>query len=204
MGILINNVGLSYPHAMARQPPPTARPSRSACCQNSSGSLTPHPLSRAPPPPLQYLHELDQDYAEQMINVNCRSTVRMCKLVLPGMLSRKRGAILNIGSAAATVLPADPLYSVYAGSKGCVFESWERGGNMHALRAKPQELTGAGVRCFPKPTNQVRRPVLPHPPHRVRGQGHPRAAAGARWRRLRVSASRDSRLLALTRARCTA
>ena len=40
-----------------------------------------------------------------MLAINCRSTVRMCQAVLPGMLSRRRGAILNIGSAAATVLP---------------------------------------------------------------------------------------------------
>ena len=55
-----------------------------------------------------------------MLAINCRSTVRMCQAVLPGMLSRRRGAILNIGSAAATVLPADPLYSVYAATKGFV------------------------------------------------------------------------------------
>ena len=72
------------------------------------------------PAAAQYLDELDEDYAEEMINVNCRATVRMCKAVLPGMVRRRKGAIVNIGSAAATVLPADPLYAVYAGTKGFV------------------------------------------------------------------------------------
>jgi 17beta-estradiol 17-dehydrogenase / very-long-chain 3-oxoacyl-CoA reductase len=37
--------------------------------------------------------------------------------VLPGMVERKRGAIVNIGSGAASVVPSDPLYSVYAATK---------------------------------------------------------------------------------------
>ena len=41
----------------------------------------------------------------------------MTRLVLPGMKARKRGAIVNIGSAAATVAPSGPLYAVYAGTK---------------------------------------------------------------------------------------
>ena len=45
----------------------------------------------------------------------------MTKLVLPGMLKRRRGAIVNIGSAAATVAPSGALYSVYAGTK---VQSW--------------------------------------------------------------------------------
>ena len=41
----------------------------------------------------------------------------MTRLVLPGMKERQRGAIVNIGSAAATVAPSGPLYAVYAGTK---------------------------------------------------------------------------------------
>ena len=41
----------------------------------------------------------------------------MTQLVIPGMEKRRRGAIVNIGSAASTLLPAGPLLSVYAGTK---------------------------------------------------------------------------------------
>lgn len=43
--------------------------------------------------------------------------VQMTRIVLPGMKQRKKGAIVNIGSAAATVAPSGPLYAVYAGTK---------------------------------------------------------------------------------------
>ena len=33
------------------------------------------------------------------------------------MKARKRGAIVNIGSASATYLPSYPLYAVYAATK---------------------------------------------------------------------------------------
>ena len=53
--------------------------------------------------------------------------VQIAKLVIPGMKQRKPpSAIVNIGSAAATVSPSGPLYAVYAGSKvscHCEFET---------------------------------------------------------------------------------
>jgi 17beta-estradiol 17-dehydrogenase / very-long-chain 3-oxoacyl-CoA reductase len=33
------------------------------------------------------------------------------------MLKKKKGAIVNIGSGAAIVIPSDPLYAVYAATK---------------------------------------------------------------------------------------
>ena len=83
VGMLFNNVGVSYPHA-------------------------------------QYVHELDEDIISQLISVNIVTTTKMTKMVLPGMIERNGGAIVNIGSGAATVLPSDPLYSIYAGAKGYV------------------------------------------------------------------------------------
>eukprot|EP00243_Klebsormidium_subtile_P007139 TRINITY_DN312_c0_g1_i1.p1 TRINITY_DN312_c0_g1~~TRINITY_DN312_c0_g1_i1.p1 ORF type:complete len:343 (+),score=54.11 TRINITY_DN312_c0_g1_i1:59-1087(+) len=83
VGILINNVGLSYPHA-------------------------------------QYLNELDVTLIGDLIRVNVEVTTRLTRLVIPGMLKKRRGAIVNVGSGAATVLPSDPLYAVYAGTKGFV------------------------------------------------------------------------------------
>lgn len=83
VGVLINNVGMSYPHAM-------------------------------------YLNEVDAELETALLKVNVESCLRMCRIVIPGMLKRRRGAIVNIGSAAGTVLPSDPLYSIYAGSKSFV------------------------------------------------------------------------------------
>lgn len=59
----------------------------------------------------------ERDWVQGLLEVSL--TRRFHRRARAGMLSRKRGAILNIGSAAATVLPADPLYSVYAATKGC-------------------------------------------------------------------------------------
>lgn len=55
--------------------------------------------------------------------------VQMTKLVLPAMKKRKQSAIVNIGSAAATVLPSGPLYAVYAGTKASLWTAspcWNR------------------------------------------------------------------------------
>lgn len=41
----------------------------------------------------------------------------MTRIVLPSMKERGRGAIVNIGSAAGSVVPSTPLVSVYAGTK---------------------------------------------------------------------------------------
>jgi 17beta-estradiol 17-dehydrogenase / very-long-chain 3-oxoacyl-CoA reductase len=61
VGVLVNNVGISYPFC-------------------------------------QYFHELSDESVEQLITLNVESTTWMTRIVLPGMLERKRGAIVNIGS----------------------------------------------------------------------------------------------------------
>uniref|UniRef100_A0A7S3DDU8 Uncharacterized protein n=1 Tax=Palpitomonas bilix TaxID=652834 RepID=A0A7S3DDU8_9EUKA len=82
VGVLVNNVGVSYDHA-------------------------------------EYLAEVPQELIERMIRVNCDATTYMTRIVLPGMVNKKKGAIVSIGSAAGQV-PADPLYTVYAASKAYV------------------------------------------------------------------------------------
>lgn len=68
------------------------------------------------------------------------------------MLSRKRGAIVNIGSAAATVLPADPLYSVYAGTKGCA----------PAMGGAPRDSAATqAVIARTAPAHLIRAPLVP-------------------------------------------
>uniref|UniRef100_A0A0G4G116 Uncharacterized protein n=1 Tax=Chromera velia CCMP2878 TaxID=1169474 RepID=A0A0G4G116_9ALVE len=79
VGVLVNNVGLSYPHA-------------------------------------KFYYELDSQYVDDLIELNVRSVLRTTHLVYKGMCDRKKGAILSISSAAA-VLPSDPLYCAYSGTK---------------------------------------------------------------------------------------
>ena len=120
VGILVNNVGQSYP-----------------------GALLFHEL-KAHAPTLSH----------EIVRMNCDSVVQMTSIVLPGMVARKRGAIVNIGSAAGqcvtngavcvsirsllstrtrsthpipppqpppvSVAAGNPLYAVYAGTKAFV------------------------------------------------------------------------------------
>eukprot|EP00249_Psilotum_nudum_P004347 c17867_g1_i1 orf=282-1256(+) len=71
-------------------------------------------------PYARFFHEVDGELTKSLIRTNVEVITRMVQIVLPGMLRRKRGAIVNIGSGAATVLPSDPLYSLYAGTKAFV------------------------------------------------------------------------------------
>ena len=57
--------------------------------------------------------------------------LQVTKAILPGMLARKQGAIVNIGSAAATVAPSGPLYAVYAASKVWLSASSEASHRLH-------------------------------------------------------------------------
>ncbi|KAF6157555.1 hypothetical protein GIB67_004493 [Kingdonia uniflora] len=83
VGVLINNVGVSYPYA-------------------------------------RYFHELDEELLKSLIKINIEGTTKVTHAVLPGMIKRKKGAIVNIGSGAAIVIPSDPLYAVYAATKAYI------------------------------------------------------------------------------------
>lgn len=80
IGVLINNVGVTYPAA-------------------------------------RYFHEVDEKVWMNIVRVNLEGTTRVTMAVVPGMLQRKRGAIVNIGSGAAIVVPSHPLYTIYAATK---------------------------------------------------------------------------------------
>lgn len=41
----------------------------------------------------------------------------MTRCVLPGMVERKRGLVICIGSGVGSLLPSSPLLAAYAGSK---------------------------------------------------------------------------------------
>ena len=70
VGVLVNNVGMSYPFA-------------------------------------QWLHELSDDEVQALLSMNVESTTWMTRLVIPGMLKRKKGAVVNLSSAAAR-MPLTP------------------------------------------------------------------------------------------------
>ncbi len=70
-----------------------------------------------------------------MVNLNCRSVLALTKLFLPEMLARKKGAIINIASAAG-FFPV-PYMATYAATKAFVINFSE---------ALAEEVKGKGVR----------------------------------------------------------
>ena len=81
VGVLINNVGISYPFP-------------------------------------QWFNELTEAEVQSIMTINVESVVWMTRAVLPQMLQRKRGAIVNMSSASAR--PPNPLLAVYSSTKGFV------------------------------------------------------------------------------------
>lgn len=62
-----------------------------------------------------YLDQVDVSTDLRLLKVNCETTIRMTKYVVPKMKEKKCGAILMLGSVSA-VTPA-PLLATYAGTK---------------------------------------------------------------------------------------
>lgn len=81
VGVLVNNVGISYDFT-------------------------------------KYFYELDDARVKQLISLNVDSTTFMTRIVLPGMVQRKRGSIVNIGSAAGVT--TSPLLAQYGAAKSYV------------------------------------------------------------------------------------
>lgn len=53
-----------------------------------------------------------------IINCNILSVTNMCKIVMPGMVERKRGVVVNVSSTSAQI--PSPLLTVYAATKAYV------------------------------------------------------------------------------------
>ena len=79
--------------------------------------------------------ELDGKRQRQMIDLNCGALVELAHAVLPGMLERKSGAILNVASTAA--FQPGPGMAVYFATKAFVLSFSE---------ALHEEVKGQGVR----------------------------------------------------------
>lgn len=62
-----------------------------------------------------YFHETDLDRELELLAVNCAAPVHLTKRVLPWMLERRRGYILNVGSVAG--FTPGPVMAMYYASK---------------------------------------------------------------------------------------
>lgn len=66
----------------------------------------------------EYFLSLTPEKIEQLIRLNVYSTTEMTYLVLPKMVARKRGVIINVSSASSLV--SEPMYAVYSATKAFV------------------------------------------------------------------------------------
>ena len=83
-----------------------------------------------------FFHELTDEEVTTLLTMNIDSVVYMTRMVLPGMIQRKRGTIVNISSGSA--LYTLPLLAMYSGSKSFV-EKFSR-----AINAEYRTL---GISC---------------------------------------------------------
>ena len=67
--------------------------------------------------------ELDAAREREMIDLNCGALTDLCRAVVPGMIERKRGAILNVASTAA--FQPGPKMAVYFATKAYVLSFTE-------------------------------------------------------------------------------
>ncbi|KZV96279.1 NAD(P)-binding protein [Exidia glandulosa HHB12029] len=63
-----------------------------------------------------YFADIGPDMATSIVNVNAAAVVRLTSIVLPGMITRKRGLVLSTGSLAGGAMPM-PLSATYAATK---------------------------------------------------------------------------------------
>lgn len=80
------------------------------------------------------LEEQDPDEIDKMLNVNVHALIRLTRRLLPGMLARKQGLIVNNASVSGKMF--FPCASTYAASKAAVVAFTE---------CLKQELRGTGV-----------------------------------------------------------
>jgi 3-hydroxy acid dehydrogenase/malonic semialdehyde reductase len=84
---------------------------------------------------LEPAHRASLDEWEQMIDTNCRGLVVLTRAILPGMVERGRGHVVNVGSVAGTY--PYPGGNVYGATKAFVHQ--------FSLNLKA-DLLGTGVR----------------------------------------------------------
>ncbi|XP_056168800.1 very-long-chain 3-oxoacyl-CoA reductase 1-like [Syzygium oleosum] len=77
---------------------------------NNAGAAYGHPYAK-------YFHEVDDESMECILRVNVNAAVWVTKGVIDGMLKKKRGAIVNIGSGSTVYVSSFPLQTLYASTK---------------------------------------------------------------------------------------
>jgi len=80
-------------------------------------------------------HETDLDIWDRLYRINVRTAAAMCRAVLPGMLERAGGAIVNVASRAALDCP--PGIAAYSAAKAAV---------VALTRSLQNEVAGSGIR----------------------------------------------------------
>ena len=65
-----------------------------------------------------FFHETEEETWETLVKVNLVAPTVVTSTVLPYILKRRSGAIINVGSGSTVVIPSFPLYAVYTGTKG--------------------------------------------------------------------------------------
>jgi len=98
----------------------------------------------------------DQTEMENIININCRGTLKVTRIVAPGMQSRRRGLILTMGSFGGWM--PTPLLATYSGSKAFL-QFWS---TALAAELKPDNVDVQLVLSYLVTTamSKVRRPSL--------------------------------------------
>ncbi|EEE52045.1 hypothetical protein OsJ_33774 [Oryza sativa Japonica Group] len=67
-----------------------------------------------------YFHEVPDAVWEAVLRVNVVAATRIARALVPAMAAKGRGAVVNVGSGSSVVVPAFPLYAVYAATKAYV------------------------------------------------------------------------------------
>ena len=104
--------------------------------------------------------EQDPGMIQRLIQVNVEAPLQMSRCVLPQMVERRHGRIVNIGSMFGSI--GFPCFSAYSASKFALR------GFSQALR---RELIGSGVGVTYVSPRAVRTPFNPPAVHRMAGLG---------------------------------
>ncbi|VAI73181.1 unnamed protein product [Triticum turgidum subsp. durum] len=100
-----------------------------------------------------YLHEVDVEAWVRMMRVNLCALTEVTAAVLPGMVQRGRGAVVNIGSGSSEAIPSFPLYTIYAASKRYVAQF------SRSLYVEYRSK-GIDVQCQVSPRTEENQPTL--------------------------------------------